>query len=729
MTAETALCFWNHVFSDQRGLLQVFTAERVGGELVEPKSRFFNYPAKAENGLEWALQESERGREVYFCAHLLTARQRIKDNAAAVKALWADLDGAELPNGTLKPSVTVESSPGQYHAYWSLTDAIPPQVAEDLNKRLTHEIGADPSGFDLTQLLRVPGTVNHKYSEQHTVEVVRISDAVYSPADLDECLPRFAASSDGHRTDDGEDPPVILGPEALKVWRGERSKANPDGTVDRSASLLWIGRVLFEAGATRNTIVAALRERDVSLGWGKYADRADADRQYGAICDELESQGRNGHRTSDDATGAVKTGKPATPTHDELRDRWSADNPGHAHGLGEWRRYADGIWPVVSETSVKAGIGGVIEEAKPEGIKPTASILASVTELTRINAYVPDEKWDADTDILVCKNGAVRISSGELLEHAPEHYATSAVPFDFNPNAVPVVWDYFLDHTVPDEADFLQEFAGYALTTDTAHELAVWLHGPRGSGKSSFVAGLQAMLGPRAGVLGLADLERSRFTLAGLVGKTLVVAREQPSSFLASTDVLDTIISGEPLQVERKYHDPVTIIPHAKVCWAMNDLPRVANATSGIFRRVRVVSFPLLAENERDLDVKLHIEREGAGILNWALEGLRRLNKRGHFDMPQSVLDATAEFEASNDVPARFLEEEAIRDPHSNVSGKRLHEAYSQWCHDNDHKPRSSTHMASEWKRLGLERRRVKGRTYYHGIRLLLPSEKRDDDL
>ena len=58
---------------------------------------------------------------------------------------------------------------------------------------------------------------------------------------------------------------------------------------------------------------------------------------------------------------------------------------------------------------------------------------------------------------------------------------------------------------MPKAASFLQEFAGYCLTTDTAHEIAVWLHGPPGSGESTFIEGLKGMLGPRAGLLGLAD--------------------------------------------------------------------------------------------------------------------------------------------------------------------------------------------------------------------------------
>jgi putative DNA primase/helicase len=417
-------------------------------------------------------------------------------------------------------------------------------------------------------------------------------------------------------------------------------------------------------------------------------------------------------------------GKPSPPTHDELRDRWIEGNPHHAHGLGEWRRYEDGIWPTVSETSVKAEISDVIETAKPEGIKPTASILASVTELTRIKVFVPDDRWDADDDVLVCKNGALHISTGELAKHQPKHYATSAVPYKYDPDARPVIWDYFLRNTLPSAANFLQEFAGYALTTEMAHELAVWLFGPPGSGKSTFIAGLAAMLGHRAGILGLADLERSRFTLADLPGKTLVVASEQPSSYLASTNTLNAIISGEPIQVERKYRDPFTVIPRAKVCWAMNELPRVADANSGLFRRVKVIAFPQLPEDERDPKIKHAIEQEGAGILNWALEGLWRLKERGHFEVPTGVEDATKQFRENNDVPALFIEDRCVQGADLKVQASQLYTEYKEWCFENGHRPMSSTRLADDWARLGFEKTASNGRRFYRGVTLRLAGER-----
>ena len=351
------------------------------------------------------------------------------------------------------------------------------------------------------------------------------------------------------------------------------------------------------------------------------------------------------------------------PTHDQLRDRFIERHPQLAHGLGVWRAYGNGIWPSIEDYQVEDDVCLVLEDAKPEKIRPTYGLVRSVADLTRVRISKPDQIWDRDPDVLVCRNGTLRLSTGELEPHSRHYYATASVGYDFDENADSEVWqqrilgELIAENLGLEAVGFLQEFCGLCLTSDQSHEVALWFHGRHGGGRSTILAGLEAMLGPKAGPLSLRDIERSSFALTNLPGKTLVTSAEQPGMFLRGGGVLNSIISGEPVQIDIKFRDPITIVPRAKIVWALNELPRIGNADDGLFRRVKVLPIPEIPESERDPQVKERVKESGAGILVWALEGLERLRKRGHFVVPKTIRTATQKFRDQNDVAGMFVAE------------------------------------------------------------------------
>jgi phage/plasmid-associated DNA primase len=242
--------------------------------------------------------------------------------------------------------------------------------------------------------------------------------------------------------------------------------------------------------------------------------------------------------------------------HDELRDRWLELYPDIAFGGGEWRKYADGWWRPIEDLAVEAQVMDVLERSRDEGVKITRHLLGSVLKLGQLSVYVAREKWDADPDILVLANGALEVSSRRFREHRPEDYATSALPYDYDLDADCEIFRAVVGKALPDAVGFLQEFAGYCLTPNTSLETALWFKGPRGSGKSTVIEGLVAMLGDKHGVLGLGEIESSPFALSRIPGKTLLVSTEQPSSYLRSTHVIDALISGESIIMDRKHRTP-----------------------------------------------------------------------------------------------------------------------------------------------------------------------------
>jgi hypothetical protein len=80
-------------------------------------------------------------------------------NVTRVRALFADFDGSPLSNLDripLKPSFTVNTSPGKHHAYW-LIDDCPPEQFKPMQQTLAQILESDPAVCDLPRIMRVPG--------------------------------------------------------------------------------------------------------------------------------------------------------------------------------------------------------------------------------------------------------------------------------------------------------------------------------------------------------------------------------------------------------------------------------------------------------------------------------------------------------------------------------------------------------------------------------------------
>lgn len=417
-------------------------------------------------------------------------------------------------------------------------------------------------------------------------------------------------------------------------------------------------------------------------------------------------------------------------SHLAIRDAYMNKWPQTCFGLGEWRRYLDGIWAEVNEQIIRREIQLVAEIEAHNGleVEVTNNMVNSVLGLLKARLFVADPLFDADHDRIAFADCTLNLSTREPEPHNSANYLTSKLAFPYDPSAHSRAWETVLE-TVNGSHDFLQEFAGYCLTTSTQYETALWLYGPPGGGKSTFIEGLNAMLGSRACVLGLGDIDATRFALTTLIGKTLAVSAEQPAEFIRQAHIINNIISGEPITIDRKHRDAITITPHAKIIWAMNEVPQVRSM--GIFRRVKVVQFPGIPIEHRNPRVKEEIRNSGMAVTNWALTGLARLTKRGAFLIPADVEEATNYYRDTNDVPKLFLEDCCVPDPAGRIKAGLLYEAYVGWCKRNGHRAESSTKFGIHMERLGARKdpRQTNGYIYRLGYRMLAEGEREANDI
>lgn len=286
--------------------------------------------------------------DLYFCPNLFNGKRRVEELADAERTLWADLDAVDPRKlGDLRPTIAWESSPNRYQGIWIL-DRMRHGAswAGKENQRLTYAIGADPSGWDTTQLLRVPGRANHKpeYREANGGREVAgrllwANGPAYTWEDFDD-LPEIGSIDQSDM--DLMDEEFLAGIDRHALWGRVRLRVSPNvrqymsirhehqmGDADRSDVLWEIERELADAGCSLAEIVALVRP----TVWNKYIGRNDELKRL-----KTEASKAIAAITTDSSGGAVEvleTIKPKTVM-------WLADVA--AQGVKRPRWLINNIW-------------------------------------------------------------------------------------------------------------------------------------------------------------------------------------------------------------------------------------------------------------------------------------------------------------------------------------------------------------------------------------------------
>ena len=94
---------------------------------------------------------------------------------------------------------------------------------------------------------------------------------------------------------------------------------------------------------------------------------------------------------------------------------------------------------------------------------------------------------------------------------------------------------------------------------------------------------------------------------------------------------------------------------------------------------------PVKKEDKDPYFAEVLLREEGSGILNWALEGARKLLMNGG-QIPRSE-EQTKRIKAlllERDSVRSFIEDMVIADPMGQVTSEQLYAAYWQFCHTQD---------------------------------------------
>ena len=300
------------------------------------------------------------------------------------------------------------------------------------------------------------------------------------------------------------------------------------------------------------------------------------------------------------------------------------------------------------------------------------------------------------TDYLVnCKSGMIDVRTEEILPHDPEYLSTVQLPVEYAPDATAPKFLSALEMWQPDERlqEALQMIAGACISPATPPQQLYFFWGDGNNGKTTFTNVLISLLGGSEQVATLKPQDFSnKFRPAMLHNKLANIAGDVPPSSLdeVAMATLKDLSGGSPVTVERKYGQPFHVSFNGIFIFSGNLRPIVKDQTHGAFRRLYPVPWTTMLNQTRkikDYDQVLFKE-EAAGILNWCLDGLRKL--RAHENtVPEvePVEEVKDEWVALSDHYSLYLERGCVYAPHHKESVKELYNGLLRFLVREDYFP------------------------------------------
>ncbi|MBT2511038.1 NTP-binding protein [Streptomyces sp. ISL-98] len=324
--------------------------------------------------------------------------------------------------------------------------------------------------------------------------------------------------------------------------------------------------------------------------------------------------------------------------------------------------------------------------------------LGSITLLptdTDAPAWI-DDQGDTGRDegpIVACVNGLLRIRDRALLPHVPAFFNLVSVPFAYDPGASAPTWEGFLHQVWPDDPDAitaLQEWFGYILSGRTDQQKILLIVGPSRSGKGTIarvlkeLVGKENLAGPTLAGLG------TNFGLSTLVGKSLAVISDARLSGNDNTQVVErllTISGDDTIDIDRKYREPWTGKLPSRLMILSNELPHFGDSSGVIANRFVLLSMRLSWLGKEDPTLIDRLIAEMPGILNWALEGLARLQRNGRITQPPSSREAITTMQDTASPTSAFVRERCTTGPTCSVPVDTLWNVWREWAEDNGVRP------------------------------------------
>jgi len=295
-------------------------------------------------------------------------------------------------------------------------------------------------------------------------------------------------------------------------------------------------------------------------------------------------------------------------------------------------------------------------------------------------------------------------------------------------------WLRFLAEVFCDDLeliDWFKRWCGYLLTGSTREQFFVFCFGLGANGKSVLAEILRYISGDYARVVAVETLTEAKRQaggatpdLADLIGARLALSPETEDGVALAESLIKSLVAGDTVTARKLYSQPIQFTPKFKLMMLGNHKPIIRGTDYGIWRRVRLLPFVrVFSEQERDPCLLETLKEEAPDILAWMAEGCLEWQKRGLSDVPNTIRQATVEYQSEQDLIGQWIAECCVVAGNVGASASEIYSSYKQWCIDNGLRTGSKVSLGRRLTERGFTSRKSHGNKIWLGIAVDLASD------
>jgi P4 family phage/plasmid primase-like protien len=389
-----------------------------------------------------------------------------------------------------------------------------------------------------------------------------------------------------------------------------------------------------------------------------------------------------------------------------------------------------GVYLARQEWRLKAFCQSICHDIK-------TSVIDEVIEQVKRRTYVKRSRFDSDKNVINVRNGLLNIHTLEFREHSPDHLSTIQLPIKYDPNAkCPKILKFLKEVLKKEDIRVVLQLIGYCLYKTNRYEKAFIFYGQGSNGKSTLIHLMEHFLGftdtyRNVSHVSLHDLAKNRFKPAELFGKSANLFADLGNKKISSEHwgIIKMLISGDSMSVERKGKHPFEFTPFSKLVFSCNEIPELPDNTYATWRRLILLEFENVFEENRDTNLinKITTEEEMSGLLNVALQNLRQLIRENEFAYTKDIETVRRAYDLNSNTMTMFVQERIeIAGPEDFETCINVYGAYLDLCVKEGRRCKTDAELgtylkmalAGKWG--GKSRKRINKieQNVYYGIKL-----------